>query len=117
MSGWRAFSNALHCRAHPDLWARSGRLPPSPTLLHERVYIHILCLLGKAVQGRFHKAVEGVCGDVFGPGFRGFSAAPLKSYARMLGPSGAQTSSAGAAARMLAPCAPPLFLQTPPFVQ
>ena len=69
-------------------------LAPSPTQLHERVYIRILELLGLAVQDRFHAAVGEVCAEVFGSDFGGFGRAPLKSYARMSGGSAVLVCSA-----------------------
>ena len=52
--------------------------------MHERVYIHILALVGMAVKRTFDATVRRVCVEVFGDTFQGFLPTETKSYPRMV---------------------------------
>ena len=52
--------------------------------MHERVYIHILVLVGMAIKRTFDATVRRVCVEVFGDTFTGFIQTEVKSYPRMV---------------------------------
>jgi hypothetical protein len=51
---------------------------------YERVYIHILALVGLVVKNAFDKTIKRVCVEAFGDTFEGFHAADTKKYPRMV---------------------------------
>ena len=51
---------------------------------HERVYIHILALVGLVVKKAYDEMLQKVCTEVFGDTFKDFHRVEIKGYPRMV---------------------------------